>query len=182
MSSLTIRQKEKLEPVIEKLLDLSVQFTKNILEIGNIIHQANKDKDLREGDVLKMELVTVRKIMSESQYSYFKTIGDNRELHKPEISKFLPNSQDSLRKIASLIPPITLRELIKNGTVNTSMTVQEVNNIINNLKNTKKNTTKKGERLFTISISYDNLKKYKKEIKTIKTQILKLFPFLNITK
>ena len=184
MSKLPIDLSSKLKPIVQKLVGLAVLIRKNTFEIANTIYLARKDKEIynvKEGDKLKDFLIT-NNIMSESAYSIFLTIGKNQYLQSPEILKHLPIHQQSLYQIASKIKKDELETLINKKKITPSSTLDELNQIINNLRDTKKPTSKKQIRLYTISIEYDDFKKYKSELKTITIKILNLFPYLKITK
>jgi len=173
----------KLKNAVAKLEDLFIQFKKNTLEIANIIYETRKDKEIynvKEGDKLK-DYLTTNKIMSETAYSCFLSIGKAQYLQKPEMIEYIPLHQQSLYLISKDIQVSDLQTLIKQKKITPTTTIAELTDIINNLKNTKKNTSKKPTRLFTISISYDDFKKHKGEIKTIKAKIEQLFPYLKIT-
>jgi hypothetical protein len=82
--------------------------------LADIIHQTNKSK------VLRLQLLTElkeRKIMKESTFSIFNSIGSARILFQPEIKKFLPSSQNALYRVATKLTTDDIKNNVKKGNI-----------------------------------------------------------------
>ena len=180
MGKLTVSEQNNLNQIVEKIDNLYTNVKNNVLELADIIHQANKSK------VLRLQLLTElkeRKIMKESTFSIFNTIGSQRILFQPEIKKYLPSTQVSLYKISTKLTTDDIKNNVKKGNISPNSSDDEIIELINSVNEVQGKTESTDRKLFTVKTTQKNYTKYKmyKNKDKIKLALEKKFPFLKIT-
>ena len=180
MGKLTVSEHNNLNQIIERIDNLYTNVKNNVLELADIIHQTHKSK------VLRLQLLTElkeRKIMKESTFSIFNTIGSQRILFQPEIKKYLPSTQVSLYKISTKLTTDDIKNNVKKGNILPNSSEDEIIDLINSVNEVQGKTESTDRKLFTVKTTQKNYTKYKmdKNKDKIKKDIEKKFPFLKIT-
>jgi polyhydroxyalkanoate synthesis regulator phasin len=180
MGKLTVTEEEQLNQVVDKIDNLYTDVKNNVLELADIIHQTDKSK------VMRLELLTrlkERKIMKESTFSIFNSIGRQRILFQPEIKKYLPPSQNSLYRIGTKLSTDDIKNNVKKGKISTNSTDDEIIELINEINEVKGKSESIDRKLFTVKATQENYTKYKmkKNKDKIKKALEKKFPYLKIT-
>lgn len=180
MGKLTVLEQNNLNQIVEKIDNLYTNVKNNVLELADIIHQAHKSK------VLRLQLLTElkeRKIMKESTFSIFNTIGSQRILFQPEIKKYLPSTQVSLYKISTKLTTDDIKNNVKKGNILPNSSEDEIIDLINSVNEVQGKTESTDRKLFTVKTTQKNYTKYKmyKNKDLIKEAIEKKFPYLKIT-
>jgi hypothetical protein len=180
MSKLTIPNKNKVNQIVDKINNLYTNVKNNVLELADTIYQAHKDKVIRKQ--LLTELIE-RKIMKESTFSIFNTIGKKQLLFQPQIRKYLPSTQVSLYKIATKLTEDDIKKNIEKGKISQNSSEDEIIELINSTNEVQGKSESTDRKLFTVKITQKNYTKYKmnKKKDELKKKIEKTFPYLKIT-